>query len=31
MRYLYSIDIKNKNEIDAEFMEKIKQAFHFVS
>jgi hypothetical protein len=31
MRYLYSIDIKNKDEIDAEFIGRIKQSFHSVN
>jgi len=31
VRYLYSIDITTKNEIDTELIERIKQAFHFVT
>ena len=30
VRYLYSIDITNKNEIDAELIERIKLSFHLV-
>jgi hypothetical protein len=30
-RYLYSIDVASKDEIDAELVKRIRQAFHFVN